>query len=43
MKKFNSFFVLSLLMLPSLISNAQEYLRGDVNYDGQVSISDVSC
>lgn len=43
MKKFNSFFVLSLLMLPSLISNAQEYLRGDVDYDGQVSVSDVTC
>ena len=43
MKKFNSFFVLSLLMLPSLISNAQEYLRGDVNIDGHVSISDVTC
>ena len=43
MKKFNSFFVLSLLMVPSLISNAQEYLRGDVNIDGHVSISDVTC
>ena len=43
MKKFNLFFVLSLLMLTSLISNAQEYLRGDVNYDGQVNISDVTC
>ena len=30
-------------MLSSLISNAQEYLRGDVNFDGQVSISDVTC
>ena len=43
MKKFNSFLVISLLMLSSLISNAQEYLRGDVNFDGQVSISDVTC
>ena len=43
MKKFNSFLVLSLLMLPSLVSNAQEYLRGDVDLDGHVDISDVTC
>ena len=43
MKKFNLCFVLSLLMSSSLISNAQEYLRGDVNDDGQVNISDVTC
>ena len=43
MKKFNSFLVLSLLMLSSLASNAQEYLRGDVNFDGQVDVSDVTC
>ena len=42
MKKSISFFVLSLLMLPSMISNAQEYLRGDVNLDGHVNISDVT-
>ena len=30
-------------MVPSLLSNAQEYLRGDVNIDGHVSISDVTC
>ncbi len=30
-------------MLSSLMSNAQEYLRGDVDYDGQVNISDVTC
>lgn len=43
MKKFNSFLVLSLLMLSSLVSNAQEYLRGDVNLDGHVDISDATC
>ena len=43
MKKFNSFLVLSLLMLPSLVSNAQEYLRGDVDLDGHVDISDATC
>ncbi len=43
MKKFISFLVLSLLMLTSLISNAQEYLRGDVNFDGHVNVSDVTC
>ncbi len=43
MKKFNSFFVLSLLMLTSLISNAQEHLRGDVIFDGYIDISDVAC
>ena len=43
MKKFNSFLVLSLLMLTSLVSNAQEYLRGDVNFDGYIDISDVAC
>lgn len=42
MKKIISFLVLSLLMLTSLISNAQEYLRGDVNHDGHVNVSDVT-
>lgn len=43
MKKFNSFLVLSLLVLSSLVSNAQEYLRGDVDLDGHVDISDATC
>lgn len=43
MKKFISFLVLLLLVLTPLTSNAQEYQRGDVNYDGHVSITDVTC
>ena len=42
MKKFNSLFVVLLLMLVSFTAG-REFPRGDVNYDGQVSISDVSC
>ena len=43
MKKFISFLVLLLCMSASLTSNAQEYIRGDVDYDGQVNVSDVAC
>ena len=42
MKKFSSFWVLLLLLSFSLTANAQDYLRGDVNGDGKVSIPDVS-
>ena len=42
MKKFSSFLVLSLLMLSSFTAG-MEYQRGDVNQDGNVSISDVTC
>lgn len=42
MKKLSSFLVVLFLMLASFAAGL-EYPRGDVNYDGQVSISDVSC
>jgi hypothetical protein len=42
MKKFGSFLAVLLLMLASFTAGI-EYPRGDVNYDGQVSISDVTC
>ena len=42
MKKFSSFLLVLLLMLASFTAGVQ-YPRGDVNYDGQVSISDVTC
>ncbi len=42
MKKFSSLLVLLLLMLASFTAG-MEYQRGDVNQDGQVSVSDVTC
>ena len=42
MKKFHSLFVVLLLMLASLAANAQDYLRGDVDRDGRVNVSDVT-
>ena len=42
MKKFSSFLVVLLLMLASFTAGV-EYQRGDVNQDGNVSISDVTC
>ena len=42
MKKVNSFLLVLLLMLASFTAGV-EYQRGDVNYDGNVSISDVTC
>ena len=43
MKKFSSFLIVLLLMLTSFTAGAQEYQRGDVNQDGAVNISDVTC
>ena len=42
MKKFSSLLVVLLLMLASFTAG-MEYQRGDVNQDGNVSISDVTC
>lgn len=42
MKKISSLLVVSLLMLASFTAG-MEYPRGDVDYDGQVSIKDVTC
>ena len=42
MKKFSLLFAVSMLMLASFTAGV-EYQRGDVNYDGQISISDVTC
>ena len=42
MKKISSFFLVLLLMLASFTAGL-EYPRGDVNYDGQVSIADATC
>lgn len=42
MKKLSSFLVVLLLMSVSFASNAQEYPRGDVDYDGVVNVSDVT-
>ena len=42
MKKFSSLFVVLLLMLASFTAGV-EYQRGDVDQDGQVGISDVTC
>ena len=42
MKKFSSLFVVLLLMLASFTAGTQ-YPRGDVNQDGQVNITDVTC
>ena len=43
MTKFSSFLIVLLLMLTSFTAGAQEYPRGDVNQDGAVNISDVTC
>ena len=43
MAKFSSLLVVLLLMLASFAANAQGYPRGDVNQDGTVNISDVTC
>ena len=43
MKKFSPFLIVLLLMLTSFTAGAQEYPRGDVNQDGAVNISDVTC
>ena len=43
MAKFSSFLIVLLLMLTSFTAGAQEYPRGDVNQDGAVNISDVTC
>jgi len=43
MEKFSSFLIVLLLMLTSFTAGAQEYPRGDVNQDGAVNISDVTC
>ncbi len=42
MKKFSSLLVVLLLMLASFTAGTQ-YPRGDVNLDGQVNVSDVTC
>ena len=42
MKKISSLLFVSLLMLASFTAG-MEYPRGDVDYDGQVSIKDVTC
>ena len=42
MKKFSSLLVVLLLILASFTAG-MEYQRGDVNQDGNVSISDVTC
>ena len=42
MKNFSLLLVVLLLMLASFTAGVQ-YQRGDVNYDGKVSISDVTC
>ena len=42
MKKYSSLLVVLLLMLASFTAGV-EYQRGDVDQDGQVSISDVTC
>lgn len=42
MKKFSSFLVVLMLMLASFTAGA-EYQRGDVDQDGAVNISDVTC
>ncbi len=43
MKKFSSFLVVLLLALVSSTASAQSYPRGDVDQDGAVNISDLSC
>ncbi len=43
MKKYRLFFVELLMMSVSFTANAQEYARGDVDQDGMVGITDVTC
>lgn len=43
MTKFSSILFVLLLVLTSFSAHAQEYPRGDVNQDGAVNISDVTC
>ena len=43
MKKFSSFLTVLLLALVSFTASAQSYPRGDVDQDGAVNISDVTC
>ena len=43
MKNLISFLAVLFLMPAIFTANAQEYIRGDVNDDGQVNISDVTC
>lgn len=43
MTKFSSFLVVLLLMSVSFTAHAQGYPRGDVDRDGAVNISDVTC
>ena len=43
MTKFCSILFVLLLVLTSFSAHAQEYPRGDVNQDGAVNISDVTC
>ena len=43
MKKFSSLLFVLLLMMTSLAAKAQDNPRGDVNRDGFVNISDVTC
>ena len=43
MAKFSSLLVVLLLMSVSFTAHAEEYPRGDVNQDGAVNISDVTC
>ena len=43
MKKFSSLLVVLLFMLASFSAHAQGYPRGDVDRDGSVNISDVTC
>ncbi len=43
MKKFSSLLVVLLLMSVSFSAHAQGYPRGDVDRDGSVNISDVTC
>ena len=43
MKKFSTFLLVLLLALVSSTASAQSYPRGDVDQDGAVNISDLSC
>ena len=43
MTKVSSLLAVLLLMLVSFTANSQDYPRGDVSQDGNVSISDVTC
>ena len=43
MTKFSSFIVVLLLLSVSFTAHAEGYPRGDVDRDGSVNISDVTC